>query len=108
MNKDALLIYEQYLNTTQPSKEVEENNEEKTASDVSAKDISVEEDSEKTGPSAITKKHPQFKTAHAGKTIGKKKHNFKKIMQKAGKEYHSKEAGARVAGAILAKMRARR
>ena len=47
------------------------------------------------------------KAARAGKDIGKKGKNFKKIAAKAGKKYGSKAAGERVAGAILAKMRAK-
>jgi hypothetical protein len=45
--------------------------------------------------SAIVKK------AVAGKDIGKKGKNFEKIAEKAAKKYGSKEAGKRVAGAIL-------
>jgi len=45
------------------------------------------------------------KKAHAGKDIGKPGKTFKKIADKAAKEYGSKEAGERVAGAVLAKLR---
>jgi len=45
------------------------------------------------------------KAGRAGRDLGKKGKNFKKIEDKAAKEYGSKEAGERVAGAILAKMR---
>ena len=45
------------------------------------------------------------KAARAGKDIGKKGKNFEKIAASAGKHYGSKEAGKRVAGAILAKLR---
>ena len=45
--------------------------------------------------SAIVKK------AVAGKDIGKKGKNFEKIAEKAAAKYGSKEAGKRVAGAIL-------
>lgn len=47
------------------------------------------------------------KAAAAGKDIGKKGKQFSKIENKAAKEYGSKEAGARVAGAVLARLRAR-
>ncbi|HEY6019285.1 MAG TPA: hypothetical protein VIY48_05090 [Candidatus Paceibacterota bacterium] len=47
------------------------------------------------------------KAAAAGKDIGKKGKNFAKIEASAGKKYGSKEAGARVAGAMLKKMRAK-
>ena len=45
------------------------------------------------------------KKARAGKDIGKPGKNFKKISKDAAKRYGSKEAGDKVAGAILAKMR---
>ena len=45
------------------------------------------------------------KKARAGKDIGKKGKNFSKISKDAAKRYGSKEAGDKVAGAILAKMR---
>ena len=48
------------------------------------------------------------KAARAGKDIGKPGKNFSKIAARAGKEYGSAAAGKRVAGAILAKMRAKR
>lgn len=39
------------------------------------------------------------------KDLGKPGKNFSKIAKKAGEEYHSKEAGEKVAGAVLAKLR---
>lgn len=45
------------------------------------------------------------KRAHKGKDMGKPGKNFSKIASKAGKEYHSKESGERVAGAIFQAMR---
>lgn len=45
------------------------------------------------------------KRAAAGHDIGKKGKNFSKIENKAAKEYGSKKAGARVAGAVLNKLR---
>ena len=45
------------------------------------------------------------KAARAGKDIGKPGKNFAKIAASAAKRYSSKEAGKKVAGAILAKMR---
>lgn len=53
--------------------------------------------SEKAGYSA--------KAAAAGKDLGKPGKNFAKITKKAGKEYGSEEAGKKVAGSILAKLR---
>ena len=48
------------------------------------------------------------KAARAGKDIGKPGKAFAKIAASAGKRYGSKERGEKVAGAILAKMRAKR
>ena len=45
------------------------------------------------------------KKAHEGKDIGKPGKNFKKIADKAAKKYGSEEAGKRVAGAVLKKLR---
>lgn len=60
-------------------------------------DIKDDDLTEKKGYSA--------QAAHKGKDLGKKGKNFKKIANKASKEYGSKEAGERVAGAVLAKLR---
>ena len=45
--------------------------------------------------------------AAAGKDIGKQGKNFSKISAGAAARYGSQEAGDRVAGAILAKLRAK-
>jgi hypothetical protein len=55
-----------------------------------------------------TKKSYSAKLAHAGKDIGKPGKNFGKIEEKAAKRYGSKAAGERVAGAALAKLRAKK
>lgn len=55
----------------------------------------------------MAKKSYSAKAASAGKDIGKKGKNFSKIAAKAGAEYGSKAAGERVAGAVLAKLRAK-
>lgn len=47
------------------------------------------------------------KQAVKGKDIGKKGKNFSKIASKASQEYGSPLAGKKVAGAILAKLRAK-
>lgn len=47
------------------------------------------------------------KQAAKGKDIGKKGKQFSKIEAKAAEEYGSDEAGKRVAGSILAKLRAK-
>jgi hypothetical protein len=45
------------------------------------------------------------KAAAKGRDLGVKGKNFSKIAEKAGKKYGSPEAGKRVAGAILNKLR---
>lgn len=55
----------------------------------------------------ITKSY-SAKQAVKGKDIGKPGKNFSKIAQSAGKKYGSAKAGKRVAGAILAKLRAKK
>jgi hypothetical protein len=47
------------------------------------------------------------KKAAAGKDIGKPGKMFSKIAKSAGKRYGSKESGEKVAGAVLAKLRAK-
>ena len=53
------------------------------------------------------KKNYSAKQAKKGKDIGKKGKNFAKIAKSAGKKYGSKEAGKKVAGAVLKKLRAK-
>jgi hypothetical protein len=47
------------------------------------------------------------KAARAGRDIGKPGKQFAKIAKEAGKRYGSKERGEKVAGAVLAKLRAK-
>ena len=47
------------------------------------------------------------KAARAGKDIGKPGKMFSKIAKKAGEKYGSEERGKKVAGAVLAKIRAK-
>lgn len=51
------------------------------------------------------KKSYSAKEAHKGKDIGKPGKQFAKIAKGAAKKYHSKKAGKKVAGAVLAKLR---
>lgn len=53
----------------------------------------------------VLSKAKAAKEARSGKDMGKKGKNFDKIADKAGKEYGSKEAGERVAGAMFQKLR---
>jgi hypothetical protein len=53
----------------------------------------------------VLSKAKAAKEARKGKDMGKKGKGFEKIEKKADKEYGSKEAGERVAGAMFQKMR---
>lgn len=53
-------------------------------------------------------KNYSAKAAAAGKDIGKPGKNFAKIEKSAAKRYGSKEAGERVAGFVLARLRGKR
>lgn len=53
------------------------------------------------------KKPYSAKQAKKGKDIGKPGKQFSKIAKSAGKKYGSKEAGEKVAGAALKKLRAK-
>lgn len=53
----------------------------------------------------VLSKAKAAKEARKGKDMGKKGKNFDKIAAKADKEYGSKEAGDKVAGAIFQNMR---
>jgi hypothetical protein len=61
----------------------------------------------KRGIHAKMRKGYSAKAGAAGKDLGKPGKAFSKIATSAGKKYGSKAAGARVAGAILKKLRAR-
>lgn len=53
------------------------------------------------------KKSYSAKQAKKGKDIGKPGKQFKKIEKAAAKKYGSEQAGKRVAGAVLKKLRAK-
>lgn len=53
----------------------------------------------------VMSKSAAAKKARSGADMGKPGKNFSKIAKSAGKEYGSKEAGDRVAGAIFQKER---
>jgi hypothetical protein len=57
---------------------------------------------------AILEASYSAKAARAGKDIGKPGKAFAKIAKEAGKRYGSKERGEKVAGAVLAKLRAKK
>jgi hypothetical protein len=61
----------------------------------------------KTAAKEVDEASYSAKAARAGRDIGKPGKNFEKIAKSAGERYGSKAAGERVAGAVLAKMRAK-
>ena len=67
-----------------------------------------EEDDEEEDDDDLKEASYSAKAARAGKDIGKPGKAFAKIAASAGKRYGSKERGEKVAGAILAKLRAKR
>jgi phage anti-repressor protein len=72
-------------------------------------DLAVKQDAKQLTESAAVAEKADYsaKKAAAGKDIGKPGKAFAKIAKSAGKEYGSKAAGERVAGAVLNKLRAK-
>jgi hypothetical protein len=73
-------------------------------------DLAKKQDLNESAQSAIAERSTgdySAKKAVAGKDIGKPGKMFSKIAKSAGKRYGSKESGERVAGAVLAKLRAK-
>jgi hypothetical protein len=72
-------------------------------------DLAAKQDAKQLTESAVVAEKADYsaKKAAAGKDIGKPGKMFSKIAKSAGKEYGSKAAGERVAGAVLNKLRAK-
>jgi hypothetical protein len=72
-------------------------------------DLAKKQDAAQLTESAVVAEKADYsaKKAAAGKDIGKPGKMFSKIAKSAGKEYGSKAAGERVAGAVLNKLRAK-
>ena len=71
--------------------------------------LAAKQDAKQLTESAAVAEQADYsaKKAAAGKDIGKPGKMFSKIAKSAGKEYGSKERGEKVAGAVLAKLRAK-
>ena len=71
--------------------------------------LSAKQDAKQLTESAAIAEKADYsaKKAAAGQDIGKPGKMFSKIAKSAGKEYGSKAAGERVAGAVLNKLRAK-
>ena len=72
-------------------------------------DLAAKQDAKQLTESAAVAERADYsaKKAAAGQDIGKPGKMFSKIAKSAGKEYGSKAAGERVAGAVLNKLRAK-
>jgi hypothetical protein len=73
-------------------------------------DLATKQDAKQLTESAAVAERADYsaKKAAAGKDIGKPGKMFSKIAKSAGKAYGSKERGEKVAGAVLAKLRAKK
>lgn len=67
--------------------------------------LALMDDAEKPKPKKVMSASTAAKKARAGADMGAKGKNFNKLAAKASKEYGSKSAGKKVAGAIFQKMR---
>ena len=67
-----------------------------------------DEDEDEEDDDELSEASYSAKAARAGKDIGNPGKAFEKISKSAAKRYGSKERGEKVAGAILAKLRAKR
>jgi hypothetical protein len=91
----------------------EEIDEEQAETEESFEDVSLDEEMEEgkeieepslyegDKPGTAKERSAMVKKARAGKDIGEKGKNFEKIAKSAAKEYGSKEAGKKVAGAVM-------
>jgi len=73
-------------------------------------EVASKQDSKQLSESAVAERATgdySAKKARAGKDIGKPGKTFAKIAKSAGERYGSKERGEKVAGAVLAKLRAK-
>ena len=69
--------------------------------------ISDKQEAKQINESAVAEAGYSAKAARAGKDIGKPGKAFAQIAKSAGERYGSKERGEKVAGAVLAKLRAK-
>lgn len=69
--------------------------------------IASKPETKQLNENAVAEAGYSAKAARAGKDIGKPGKNFEKIAKSAGERYGSRERGEKVAGAVLAKLRAK-
>jgi hypothetical protein len=79
----------------------------KKLADITQQKSIINEDRTVAVESEIDEASYSAKAARAGKDIGKPGRNFEKIARSAAERYGSKEKGEKVAGAVLAKLRAK-
>jgi len=100
LDKEAIDIIAEAMHDEEDDEEDEKEMKKGKKSKKSEEDEDEEEELEEASYSA--------KAARAGKDIGKPGKAFAKIAKSAAKRYGSKERGEKVAGAVLAKLRAKR
>jgi hypothetical protein len=81
--------------------DIKDVNEEDTVEDMEERTESEAEMAENKKPGTAKERSAMAKKARAGKDIGEKGKNFEKIAKSAAKQYGSKEAGEKVAGAVM-------
>lgn len=84
-----------FFDVDTPEDEIEEGKE------VEEPSLYEEELEESEKPGTAKERSAMAKKARAGKDIGEKGKNFEKIAKAAAKKYGSKEAGKKVAGAVM-------
>jgi len=115
-SKELRDLMEAYAAVYAPKENIEESmhkdekddDEEMKKGKKSKKSEEDEEDDEEEDDDDLKEASYSAKAARAGKDIGKPGKAFAKIAASAGKRYGSKERGEKVAGAVLAKLRAKR
>ena len=110
--KELRALMEAYAEVYAPKEKIEEemHGEEDDEKEMKKgkKSKKSEEDEEDDEEEELEEASYSAKAARAGKDIGKPGKQFAKIAKEAGKRYGSKERGEKVAGAILAKLRAKK
>ena len=109
--KELRALMEAYAEVYAPKEKIEEEmhgEEDDEEMKKGKKSKKSEEDEEDEEEEELEEASYSVKAARAGKDIGKPGKQFSKIAKEAGKRYGSEERGKKVAGAILAKLRAKK
>jgi hypothetical protein len=106
LDEEAIAIIVEAMHDKEEDDEDEKEMKKGKKSKKSEEDDEDEEDEEEDDD--LKEASYSAKAARAGKDIGKPGKAFSKIAKSAAKRYGSKERGEKVAGAVLAKLRAKR